>query len=351
MRQIFSTVFNCVTIFTVLLAILLSFSVRADDIVVGVTALTVQSPERIAPLNVMVWYPARGGGETTSVGQNAVFEGTVAQKNAVVASGRFPTVLLSHGGMRSAPNQSAWLASHLVKNGFIVVDVKVPPLGYDDAPQANAELWKRPADISATLTALENSPEWARHIDRQKIGAVGFFLGGTSVLSLVGANIEAERFVRSCDEINMGMDCVWFEKFDVDLRKIDLTDLQKIQRDKRIRGAVLVDPELTESFSDQSLSSVNIPVSIINLGTAETIPKALNASSLVKNIPGSGYSIIENASRYSAFNVCKPKGAYILKEEGAGDEICVSDVKVGREKVHNQMANLIIQALNLYLQN
>ncbi len=349
MRQISSLVFTCLTILSTLLAVSLSFSVKANEIVVGVTALRVESPEREAPLNVMVWYPAGGDGKTISIGQNAVFKGTVAQENAVIASGKFPTILLSHGGMRSAPNQSAWFASRLVKNGFIVVDVKAPPLGYDDAILANAELWKRPADISAALTALENRSEWAAHIDQQRIGAVGFFLGGTSVLSLVGANIEEEHFVRSCDEIHMGMDCAWFKKFDVDLRKIDLTGLQKKHRDKRIKGAVVIDPELTESLSDKSLGNVNVPIGVINLGTKETIPKALNASGLVRRIPISDYSIIENASQYSAFSVCKPKGAYILKEEGAGDEICISDAKIGRENIHTQMVSLIVEALNKYL--
>ncbi|WP_085902763.1 alpha/beta hydrolase family protein [Kiloniella majae] len=345
MRQISLVIFTYVSVFS----ILLSFSVKADEIVVGVRSLSVESPERSAPLNVMIWYPAGVGGQTTTVGQNAVFEGTVAQKNVSVATGKFPTVLLSHGGMRSASNQSAWLASQLVTRGFMVVDVKAPPLGYDDAILANVELWKRPADISATLTALENKPEWATHIDRQRIGAVGFFLGGTSVLSLVGGSIEKEKFVRSCDEIDKGMDCAWFEKFDVDLRKIDLTGLDQKHRDTRIKGAVVIDPELTESLSDQSLSNVSVPIRVINLGTTETISKALDASNLARKIPTSSYSQIENASQYSAFSICKPKGAFILKEEGAGDEICVSDTKIAREKIHNQMVNLIVEALNQYL--
>ncbi|WP_417453316.1 alpha/beta hydrolase family protein [Kiloniella sp.] len=327
----------------------LSFAAKADETVVGIKELAIESPGRTVPLKVMMWYPARESGEVVSVGQNAVFEGTVAQENASIISGTFPVVLLSHGGMRSAPNQSSWLASKLVKNGFIVVDVKAPALGYDDALIANQELWKRPNDISTVLTEIEKNPDWRTRIDRQRIGAVGFFLGGTSVLSLVGARIDKDRFVQSCDEIEEGMDCKWFEKFDVNLRAIDLTGLGKKHLDKRIQAAVIIDPELTTSFSEQGLEEITVPVRIINLGSEETIPRALNASGLARKIPNSSYTRIENATHFSAFSVCKPKGAFILKEEGAGDEICVSDVKVGRENLHNQIADTVTGALNKYL--
>ena len=188
----------------------LSFAAKADEIVVGVKEFAIESSGRAVSLKVMMWYPARASGEVVSVGQNAVFEGTAAQKNASIISGTFPVVLLSHGGMRSAPNQSSWLASKLVKNGFIVVDVKAPFLGYEDALIANQELWKRPDDISTVLTEIEKNPDWRTRIDHQRIGAVGFFLGGTSVLNLVGARIDKDRFVQSCDEVNGGMDCKWF---------------------------------------------------------------------------------------------------------------------------------------------
>ncbi|WP_156176736.1 alpha/beta hydrolase family protein [Kiloniella spongiae] len=322
---------------------------KADEVVVGVTTLAIESPEREASLNVTLWYPARDSEKTTVVGGNAVFEGTVAQKNAQIVSGNFPTVLLSHGGMRSAQHQSAWLAAKLVESGFIVADVRAPSLGYADARIANDELWRRPIDISTAITALENNSEWSAYIDRQRIGAVGFFLGGTSVLSLAGASIEKESFIRSCDEIDRGMDCAWFKKFGVDLRKIDLTGLEKKHTDARIKAAVIIDPELTTSFSDQSLGSVDVPVRVINLGAQKTIISALNASSLASKIPNSHYSMLQNASQHSAFSVCKPKGAFILKEEGANVEICVSDIKVGRENIHNQMANEIIEALDRYL--
>lgn len=122
----------------------------------GVASLQVDVPQRAQPLSVTLWYPAVQGSEVVSIGGNAVFEGTAGQLDASVAEGTFPLVLVSHGGMRSAPHLGEWIGAALAQRGFIALVVPAPRLGLQDAAIAPAELWKRPADISASLTALEH---------------------------------------------------------------------------------------------------------------------------------------------------------------------------------------------------
>ncbi|WP_157890311.1 hypothetical protein [Marinobacterium aestuarii] len=122
----------------------------------GVATLQVDAPQRAQPLSVTLWYPAAQGSEVVSIGDSAVLEGTPGLLDAPVAEGTFPLVLVSHGGMRSAPHLGEWIGAALAQRGFIALVVPAPRLGLQDAAIAPAELWKRPADISASLTALEH---------------------------------------------------------------------------------------------------------------------------------------------------------------------------------------------------
>ncbi|HXV22651.1 MAG TPA: hypothetical protein VED46_00160 [Alphaproteobacteria bacterium] len=187
----------------------IGFSAEAVEMV-GVTTMTINVPDTDRVLNVTLWYPAKASGTSVRVGDNSVFEGVEGQQDAPIADGPLPIILVSHGGIRAAPNHSNWIGSRLAAQGLMAAVVRGPTLGQRDADIAMQEIWRRPADLSATLSALENDPKWSDHLDREKVGAVGFFLGGTSVLSLVGANLDADQFMRSCDEGGIGVDCAWF---------------------------------------------------------------------------------------------------------------------------------------------
>src|SRR5262245_40070326 len=71
---------------------------------VGVRSISIAAPERADPVPVMMWYPAGSGGTPVVIGDNAVFKGTPALQSAPIAEGSFPVVLISHGGLRAAPN-------------------------------------------------------------------------------------------------------------------------------------------------------------------------------------------------------------------------------------------------------
>jgi predicted dienelactone hydrolase len=206
------------------------------------------------------------------------------------------------------------------------------------------EIWRRPADLSAALSALEDDPEWSGHLDRESVGAVGFFLGGTSVLSLVGARLDAERFEASCDD-GTGIDCNWFAAAGVDLRSVDGESLTRSNLDLRIRVAVAVDPELASSFSPESLAGIEVPVEIINLGEPETIQLGFRAAELASAIPGAKYQALAGASAFSALGVCKPQGRDILKEEGESDAMCLEASGQDREALHARLAELIVDGL------
>jgi predicted dienelactone hydrolase len=316
---------------------------------VGVTTISVTAPDRGRELTVTLWYPAQPGGTSVVVGDNAVFRGVEGLQDAPIADGRFPTVLVLHGGLRSAPHLSGWIGSRLAEQGFLVATVQGPRLGPGDAKRAVAEIWQRPADLSTAMTALAEEPEWSKHMNPEQIAALGFFLGGTSVLSLAGGRLNADDFMRSCDRGGHGLDCAWLQANGVDLRSVDVPSLTRSNLDRRVKVAIVVDPELSASFASESLAGIAIPVEIINLGRPETTLPGLNASELESASPHIAYTALPNATRFSAFSLCKPQGAAILAQDGGNDAICRDGAGENRKGIHQELAALILDRLRQWL--
>lgn len=318
---------------------------KADE-PVGVTTLTVAVPEGDRELTLTLWYPAQPGGTPALIGDNAVFAGAAGQQDAPIAEGSFPIVLVSHGGLRAAPNLSGWIGRRLAARGFLAVAVQGPKLGPKDARKAVPELRQRPADLSAALTALSDSAAWSKHMDREKVAVVGFFLGGTSALSLAGGRLDADGFKQACHGEARSVDCAWFEANGVDLGGIDADAIARSNRDPRIKMAIAVDPEYSTSFSRDSLGALEIPVEVFNMGGPGSIPAAFDASKLRGASSRITYAMLLDATRFSVFSLCKPNGAAVLAEDGGDDAICRGETAEHRERVHEELAALLVSHLS-----
>jgi predicted dienelactone hydrolase len=326
---------------TIALLTLWNGTATGSDEPVGVTTLAVAAPERDRESILTLWYPALPGGTPTLIGDNAVFEGAAGRQDAPAADGAFPTVLISHGGLRAAPNLSGWIAKRLAARGFLVVAVQGPKLGPKDAQKAVTEIWERPADLSTALTTLADNADWSKHMDQGRVAALGFFLGGTAALSLAGGRLDADRFRQICQDEPRSVDCGWFEANGVDLGSVDADAIARSNLDPRIAAAVAVDPEYVSSFSQESLAAIAVPVAVINLGWPGSSPPAFDASQLGSASPHIIYAPLPGATRFSAFSLCKPKGAAILAEDGGDDAICRGETAQERADTHHKLAALI----------
>jgi len=303
---------------------------------VGVTTMTIDVPDQDRALDVTLWHPAKAGGTPARLGGSAVFEGVDAYRDAPIADGLLPLVLIAHGGLRSAPGHGNWIGSGLAARGFAAAVVRGPTLGPRDAAIAVDEIWRRPADLGVALSALRADPEWSGHLDPVRTGAVGFFLGGTSVLALVGARLDPDRFAASCDD-GTGVDCAWFAAAGVDLRSVDAEPLTRSYRDRRIKGVVAIDPELTTSLAPDSLAAITVPVAIVDLGPTD-------AADLAAAVPGARHTAVAGATAFDTFSLCTPQGPALLRADGESDVIC-EDGEQGRALIHAQLTELIADAL------
>ncbi len=220
----------------------------------------------------------------------------------------------------------------------------VPPPRPASAEAAVAEIWLRPADLSAALTALEADPDAAAHAAPGQAAVVGFFLGGTAALALAGARLDAASYARSCDPPAQGPDCAWFAAAGVDLHAVDAAQAhpqrpRPAHRNRR-RGRPRAD---VEPRARQPLG-IAAKAAVFNLGAPGTIAPHLDAASLQAALPGATYAALPDATPFSAMATCTPRGAEILTSEGEDDAICRED-PAARERTHARLADMIAGAL------
>lgn len=320
----------------------------------GVREVSVAQPGR--DLAVTVWYPATPGGKPTVVGDNKVFKGAAAAIDAPVVPGRHPLVLLSHGSGGSV-QAMGWLAAELAKAGFVVAGPNHPGTTTGDSTPADTpRLWQRTADLSAVIDAMTKDPAWSSVVDADRIGVLGFSLGGATAMQLSGASADLEAYASYCDSYGK-WDCAWFAggvgyvndepvKVDkLDLRSIDRARFEQSNLDRRIKTAVLVDPGLAQAYDDGSLKEIAIPMHFINLGTVDTIPLAVISDRLAQLTPNGSYRTVAGATHFSFLPECKEGAAEFLKSVGEIDPICSDEATRPRAELHAEITGLVKDAL------
>ncbi|MEQ1952605.1 alpha/beta hydrolase family protein [Mesorhizobium yinganensis] len=333
----------CSTISTILM---LHHSAAASEFV-GVRQIVAPSKERGSDLAVTVWYPADPGGKPVTLGESVFFAGTNAMLEAPNSRGKYPLILLSHGaGLGGTPQAMSWIATPLAKQGFIVAAPTHPGNGGANRSAAETmKLWLRPADITATLDAIEKDALFKDSIEADRVGALGLSAGGNTVLALVGARIDPVRLASYCDTDTLNPSlCGWVRQSGVDLHAMDMKLASRNNEDKRIQFAMAIDPAPVDVFQANTFSGVSIPVEIVNLGRPGKIPQTALASGIAKAIQKGKYSTIEDASHYSMFGECKPGAAELADSEQVGDPICSDGDGQSRLEVHNQLLKMVTEA-------
>lgn len=328
---------------------------------VGVRAVDIPSPTRGRDLKLRIWYPAQKGGKPASMGENRIFQGSEAFENAPLSAGVHPLVLFSHG---SGGNVEAmgWLANILVKAGFIVAGPNHPgTTSGDSLPAETPKVWQRVGDLSAVIDFMSKDAEWQQHINVDRIGAVGFSLGGTTVMRMSGARNNLEAYAHYCDGYKQ-WDCAWYangigfrdnEEVKVgtyDLRKVDRQLFEQSNRDPRLRTAIIVDPGMARAYVPESLAKTEIPMNFINFGSEGTVPLATEASQLAEITPNGSYVSVQESDHFSFLPECKPDAEAFLKSINEPDPIC-APTKRSRSDIHAELSNVISALLQATLKN
>ena len=315
----------------------------------GFDRMDVPARHRALPIAASLWYPAGRATYRAVIGENALFTGVPAFVGAAVAEGRYPLILLSHGS-GGAMEGLAWLSARLAAQGAIVLAVNHPgTTSGDSSPRRTMRLAPRAADLGAALEAVLGDPQFAPHIDRERISALGFSLGGTTVLGLAGIRFDAEAFADYCREAgDEAAGCDFLAKGGVRLDALPEA-FSADMRDLRVSAVVSVDPGFTHSAVEESLAGVRVPLLFVNLGEEERWPGVdvgPQGSGLAARVAGARHVAVAPAWHFSFLGLCKPQGAELLRK-WEDDPICDDPRGSDRATVHEEIVGIVADFLGL----
>ena len=292
-----------------------------------------------------IWYPVDPAiPETPHAMGDSPFQGHPFASDAPLspAHARYPLLVLSHGTGGSAETLD-WLASALAANGYIVAGVNHPGNNALEPVTLDGFLlwWERATDLSEMLDGVLADPLLGARIDTARIGAVGFSLGGYTVLELAGARTDLKRFQDFCASPAADAICHPPEMKRIPGGPVKPASFSPATtasmarsgdsyRDARIKAVFAIAPALGEAFGTHAFASVDIPISL-TAGTNDPIaPIATNIERIASLMPGAKVSMVPGALHNTFLNTCIPA---LADQAGA---ICNDGPGVDRDAVHAQ---------------
>ncbi len=333
-----------------LIALLLLTTAAGAAPLPGFDRVTVTAPHRPSAMEARVWYPAASETYPSALGANPAFLGTRVQVGPIAAPGLHPLVIISHGSGGNIDGLG-WLAEGLVARGAVVAGLNHPrSTSGDSNPRAMPLVWTRTADLAALIDTLVADPVFGPVIDGTRITALGFSLGGGTVLVAGGARLDRDAYAAYCDRAgNAGTDCNFMRKGGVDPHNLP----QEWESDMRVPAVshvIAVDPGFGYAMTDASLAAMPVTVHLINLGDPSTLPPAINAgpggADLASRIRDASYETIAPAWHFSFLGLCTPDAPAALAAEGE-DPICDDPAGSDRRVIHDRLIADIVADLGL----
>ena len=245
----------------------------------------------------------------------------------------------------------AWLSSQLAQRGAIVVAVNHPgSTSGDSSPRRSIRVWERAQDLSAVLDALLSDPEFGPRIDRDRVTALGFSLGGTTVLLSGGARLSRDDYAAYCAASPSAPDCRFWQRGGVDFENVPQDRFEASWADPRLSAVIAVDPGMGYAMTDDSLGAVTVPVMLVSLGDDSTLWPAViidaDGADLVGRLPQTEHVTIAPADHFSFLALCTEQAPALLAEEGE-DPICDTPKGADRATVHSRVIEAVAAFLGL----
>jgi predicted dienelactone hydrolase len=258
------------------------------------------------------------------------------------AQAKYPLLLLSHGTGGSADSLD-WLGAGFAAAGYVVVAVNHPGnTALEPLTREGFMLWwERAVDASEALDAVLADPKLGSHIDRDRIGAIGFSIGGYTVLELAGARTNLKVFQDFCGSPAADAICRPPEmdslKSNADVPAAfspettqSLARAGASYRDPRVKAAFAIAPAVGRAFDAASFAEVGIPVALVG-GTADvTVPVETNIKRIAGFLPQASLTMVPGAAHYTFLSTCLPAAVDRVAM------LCKDNPGVDRDAVHAQ---------------
>ncbi len=313
------------------------------EVVPGYHTTEITVPHRDVPLPLSVWYPTEARGEAELIGQNLLFYGFHAQRDAAPVDAPLPVVVLVHGSGGNGPRMG-WLAVSLVEAGYIVVAANHPGVTSQDSwPEETVKIWERPQDVSVMLNWLNDAAPLGLNPDMDRVGVLGFSIGGHTALALAGIEVSKDAFLNYCATYDDAVDCQWMLRSGLDLMTIDASRYEASQADPRPVAFVAIDPALPRAVKDESFANVQRPVQLINLADPAGLSSAVDVDNWPTRLGDARYHAVPLSWHFSFLAECSTTGRLVIGLLSRKTEEICTDIK-GRSRadVHRELREVIL---------
>ncbi|ELS00850.1 putative dienelactone hydrolase [Xenococcus sp. PCC 7305] len=208
------------------------------------------------------------------------------------------SVIVVSNGLGAKRDRFKELAHHLASYGFAVVILDHP--GSDRKREKAFRNWlyqenfdatefiDRPLDISFILDELAQTQqvEFPQRLNLKQVGIFGYSLGGTTAMSLAGAQINFEQLEQDCAQpLNLLNISILYQ-----CRALELPRETRSLKDERIKAAFLFVPFGKSLFGEAELAKIDIPT------IWQVVDKDFLTSLLDEQIPA--FNALTNRDRY-----------------------------------------------------
>lgn len=315
----------------IIISFLLPVFASAQNI--GERTIRFNDTTRERPLVTEVWYPTADAVKPGKDFEPFLNEATV--KNGTIGDKKYPLILISHGtgGGRLTLE---WLADNLVHHGFMVAAVDHWGNTYDNKIAIDfVTPWERARDISFVLTGLLNDKTFGPHVDKDKIGAAGFSIGGYTVIALAGGQLDFNALEQT-KEVELPEFPNLFSTIKMEDVRKSYEKSPKSLKDKRIRAFFAICPAIGQGFlSASQFKNVTGPIYIVGAESDSIAPYKTNAAQYHKLMPASQYTLVKGKAGHYVF-----LGEAAEPVKNQAPVYFTDDPSVDRHAIHQQVAGL-----------
>ena len=316
-------------VFTFLLVVALSTAfAQSQPHRAGIARIEVPT---VIPFEALIWYPTDVADGSWQAGPFPI----PATHNAAVADGKFPVVLLSHGGGLGggSPLVLREISAYLARQGYVVV-----------APfHGKTGLSGRPMQIKLAFDAVLADPRFKLHIDPARLGMLGFSLGGTVTLELAGAVPNWAHFESFCaahpDDVMSCGHAPDQSNASPESRRPLPSGTAPLRLP--LRAIALLDP-LAALFQSEDLQAVTMPVLLFRPEQSKLSGDG-NAIGLIGALPNTPQYKTLSGGHFIFVDVCPP----FLQSEAS--EICSDQAGVYRAAVHSDIESMLAEFFSKHL--
>lgn len=276
----------------------------------GVSTLHYRDKERNRPITVEIWYPTDDLASPLDQPKDSIWIHPKEMRDVELSTKHlaYPLVIMSHGH-KGDRRERSWLADLLVHRGFVVASIEHFGNAWSHyTPLATFLFWERAKDVSFIIDALLAQSFLKDRVDMQRIGFVGYSLGGMTGLALAGATAQnaewiARKYQREVEELPDG-----------ELDQIDFSQADLDYHNSKIKSMLLICPA-TFVYPSEGFSSVKIPIGLIASKNDEILPHKEHASRLLPYLPSKRVHLMKGpVSHYAFLNCLTEKGMKIFQQ-------------------------------------